>query len=86
MNLTDKQYDVLRELRDDVFLKPMDFGAWDASHHSGTARRLAKQGLVEMKGYRNYSRSVYSYRRTPAGSAALEAERKRRESHRGTEQ
>ena len=29
--------------------RPMDVGAWDASHHSGTLRQLAIEGLVECR-------------------------------------
>lgn len=77
MNLTDKQFEVLWQLSDTESLKPMDFGAWDASHHSGTARRLVKLGLAEMTGYRTLAgiRRVNKYRRTPAGKAAYEKAR-----------
>ena len=76
--ITDKQYDVLWQLSDTKFLKPMDFGAWDASHHSGTARQLAKQGMVEISGYHSYCRRVNKYRRTAKGKKAFEVERVRR--------
>jgi len=61
----------------------MDFGAWDASHHSGTARRLVKKGLVEMKGYRSFVRSVNTYRRTPAGKKVYMQEKIRRQREQG---
>lgn len=75
---TEKQFDVLWQLSDDDFLKPMDFGAWDGSHHSNTARHLATKGLVEISGYQSFSRRVNKYRRTPAGKAAFEQEKARR--------
>ena len=78
MTLTDKQFDVLWQLDDEIFLKPMDFGAYDASHHSGTARRRAAKGLVEVEGYAAWCRRVNTYRRTPAGKTAYEAERQLR--------
>ena len=80
--LSEKEFDVLWQLSDTEFKKPMDFGAWDASHHSGTARRLAAKGLVEIDGYRSWQRRVNKYRRTPEGRAAYEAERERRRTDR----
>jgi len=71
--LTEKHLEVLRNLNDTEFLKPREFGAWDASHHSGTARVLAKRGLVEVRRGTTWGgmRSVNSYRRTPTGKAAF---------------
>lgn len=69
--LSPKEYEVLWELSDTEFLKPMFFGGLDGSHHSGTARRLAKRGFAEIGGYRSFQRRVNTYRRTPAGREAF---------------
>lgn len=76
--LTNNQFDVLWQLDDKKFLKPMDFGAWNGSHHSITAQRLVQKGFVERRGYLAHTRRVNKYRRTPAGKAAFEEERELR--------
>lgn len=64
MKLTEKHTDVLQSLdahyrsfkRNTGTLEwaiPMDLGAWDGSHHSGTLRTLAIHGLVARK-HRNF--------------------------------
>lgn len=72
--LTDKEVDVLWNLSDTEWLKPMMFGARNGSHHSNTARRLCDRGLAEKDGYFAGVRHVYRYRRTPAGKEAFEAD------------
>jgi hypothetical protein len=78
LRLTENQRDVLQGLYDagDGWLRPMDFGARDASHHSGTATRLCKRGLVERSdaftGSISGRRKVWLYRITPAGLDALQ--------------
>lgn len=58
--LTDRHREVLDSLsgvHDGQFLAPLDFGGRDSSHHSATARALAKRGLVEAK--KSHSMSCY---------------------------
>lgn len=47
--ITKRQRDVLRDLSVTEFLRPMDVGGRDGSHHSATLAQLAKLGLVERK-------------------------------------
>lgn len=49
MTLTARQRDVLRWLDDERWQTPMEIGATDRSHHSGTLMQLVKKGLVETK-------------------------------------
>lgn len=58
--------------------KPMDFGGSNGSHHSATATKLARHGLVEVEspsvkhaGRSKYWRAGKLYRITAAGVAAL---------------
>lgn len=46
--LTANQMDVLWQLPgpNEDMVQPMDIGAWNSSHHSGTLRQLAIMGLV----------------------------------------
>jgi len=47
--LTPRQSEVLRDLSDTEFLRPMDVGGRDGSHHSATLAGLVKRGLVERR-------------------------------------
>jgi hypothetical protein len=52
--LTMRERDVLRTIASQaphVWLRPMDIGGRDGSHHSDTLKKLAKLGLVERKKY-----------------------------------
>jgi hypothetical protein len=82
--LTPKQAEVLRAIhaqsrghRERQWLRPMDIGARDASHHSATMKRLAAKGLLDREPrntltnvYQLGSRGSYVYRITKAGLAA----------------
>lgn len=65
-NLTDRQRDVFENLDDQVWLRPMDIGGRDASHHTHTLESLIKMGLAERKPRSGLwgSRGSYVYRRT----------------------
>lgn len=65
--MTERQFAVLRDLDDERWLRPMDIGGRDASHHSETLAQLVRKGLAERR-TRGSNRS-YEYRRTAAGRA-----------------
>jgi hypothetical protein len=77
VKLTDNQHEVLINLggMEDGWWRPMDFGGHDASHHSGTAARLVKRGLVErtdqFTGSLSGARKTWLYRITELGRQAL---------------
>jgi len=64
--LTELERDVLDCLGDE-WVRPMDIGGRDASHHSRTLARLVRMGLVERKRRAGWCRPSYLYR------AAVEA-------------
>lgn len=69
MNLTQRQQDVLDSLAGHLsWLRPMDIGGRDSSHHSQTLAGLAQKDLVERK-HRSGS-TAWLYRITEAGEAA----------------
>lgn len=45
----DRERVVLTHLDDELWLRPMDVGGRDGSHHSTTLARLARAGLAERK-------------------------------------
>lgn len=47
--LTERDREVLRELPTDEFVRPMDIGGRNSSHHSATLSKLVRYGLVERK-------------------------------------
>ena len=47
--LTKREYEVLHELDDEVWLTPQLIGGSDGSHHSYTLSRFVKQGLAKRK-------------------------------------
>lgn len=64
MKLTENQEDILVDLYQDTeegesprWVRPLDIGGRDGSHHSSTLRQLERKGLVESKkrssGYRD---------------------------------
>lgn len=53
------------------WLTPMFFGGGDATHHSATAARLCRRGLVERKQRGGWIGTSYFYRITAAGRKAL---------------
>lgn len=84
--LTERERDVLDNLRGytdsanragvtadekDAWARVMDCGGRDASHHSGTLRRLANRGLCEKRFRGGYCRRTWLYRINDAGRAAL---------------
>lgn len=74
-SLTEAEYDVLSSLTalGDGWWRPMDFGGHDGSHHSATATRLARRGLVSRRdrGSLSRARAVWNYTITAQGRAAL---------------
>jgi hypothetical protein len=70
IRLTENELEVLLAMQgSNEWLRPMDVGAWDSSHHSGTLKRLAAKGLVLRK--RRYpGASMYLYQITEVGNAA----------------
>lgn len=76
--MTARELGVLRSLDDKLWLRPMDVGGTDGSHHSATLKRLVQQGLAAERRGGNYARGTarhgFRYRRTAAGRAALEAQ------------
>lgn len=73
-SLTDRQRECLRWLDDELWLRPMDMGATDGSHHSRTLRQLVDKGLADRKS--PGGRSGCRYRRTKAGRAHIYATKK----------
>jgi hypothetical protein len=84
--MTPREYDILRALRymhfaaereerESRFVRPMDIGAMDGSHHSITLRRMAKpaKGWVEIqpRGGQDQLRESKLYAITPKGMLAL---------------
>jgi hypothetical protein len=51
----------------DRFVRPMDLGGMDGSHHSATLARLVKRGLVERKKIH----AIYCYNGTPGPDGKL---------------
>lgn len=81
--MTERQRDVLVHLRycpahPRQWLRPMDVGGRNGSHHSATLAQLHRLGLAARQerglGW-HYSRPSYMYRITRAGRAALKATR-----------
>jgi hypothetical protein len=72
MKLTELQREVLEQV-DTTWLRPMDMGARDGTHHSAVLAALTRKGLVERKqrGGLAYARGSYIYRLTDQGVAAL---------------
>ena len=70
--LTEREQEVLDELEDDRWLRPMDVGGRNRSHHSATLKSLVRKGyaverrrdsLMNMLGS---SRGSYVYRKVGA--------------------
>lgn len=60
--------------RADGYARAMDFGGYNGSHHSATATRLARKGLVDRRKLPGPGgRGSCSYKITKAGLAALKA-------------
>ena len=49
MSLSPRELELLRWLDDEQWVRPMDIGGRDGSHHSATLTRLASRGLAERK-------------------------------------
>lgn len=56
----------------DGHAKPLDFGGSNGSHHSSTAQKLVRLGLVDRKWVGGYYRKTWAYKVTPTGIKALE--------------
>ena len=81
MALTDNQVDVLDAFTawpEPTWLRPMDLGGRNGSHHSNTLRRLAARGWVEMRRRAAAGgRGSYWYRITAEGVEALRRHQRR---------
>ncbi len=66
--LTDRQFQVLRDLSDDQWLQARDVGGRGSSHHGKTLAQLVKLGLATRA--ERTSRGPHMYLRTPAGHVA----------------
>lgn len=71
--MTERQFSILRDLSDERWMRPMDLGGRDASHHSATLAQLVKHGHAEHR-TRGSDRS-YKYRRTTKGRTAVHGAR-----------
>lgn len=88
MELTEREIEVLRELvpscSDEAprWMRPMDVGGSNGSHHSATLAKLVRKGLAEDTGRSvNMERGSKRYRATVAGievDAALNGKRRTR--------
>jgi len=60
MNLTDRQSDVLKLLKDNPgWNRPMDIGSYNGSHHSSTLAQLWRKGLVDRAPRNTLSNYLY---------------------------
>ena len=73
--VTERERDLLLQLRDGQWETPLYLGGHSRSHHSSTLQRMAKRSLVE-RAYRHgdgtgICRPSYKYRITATGLTAL---------------
>lgn len=62
--LTDRDLEVLDQLPTDEYVRPMDVGGRNSSHHSATLAKLVRYGLAEQKRhYRGITGGHWRYRR-----------------------
>lgn len=78
--MTEEMDEVLAYLRRGEWLRPMDIGGTDGSHHSRTLAKLVKRGLVERRKRNtitnvilNGHRGSYVYRITDQGEEFLKS-------------
>lgn len=70
--LTSRDIEVLTELPTDEWVRPMDIGGADSSHHSATLRKLVRLGLAEqLRHYRGVSGGHWRYRRVDMVQQAI---------------
>ena len=70
--LTDRDREVLASLPTDEWVRPMDVGGTNASHHSATLQRLVRYGLAEQKRhYVGLSGGHWRYRRSDMVGQAI---------------
>lgn len=71
-HVTERQFEVLQSLRGspDLWLRPMDVGGTDGSHHSKTLAQLAGKGLAERILRGGHTRAAWAYRATALGMRA----------------
>ena len=71
--LSDRDLAVLVDLPTDEFVRPMDIGGRDSSHHSATLRKLVRLGLAEQKRhYVGVSGGHWRYRRVEMMKQAID--------------
>lgn len=68
-SLSPRAFELLTWLSDEQWVKPMDLGGRDGSHHSGTLALLVRHGLAERRRRTKPWGAVraWMYRRTSAG-------------------
>ena len=70
--MTERDREVLVELPTDEWVRPMDVGGRDSSHHSATLRKLVHYGLAEQKRhYVGVSGGHWRYRRVDMVKQAI---------------
>ena len=71
-NLTERDFDTLNEMSGGDWLRPMDVGGRNGSHHSATLTKLWARGLVErQQRSARMTRGSWEYRITQAGIERL---------------
>jgi hypothetical protein len=71
MTLTEREQELLNEMPADIWVRPMDVGGHDGSHHGQTLRKLAAKGAVEQRTYNSLAgiRHSYQYRKPKPATA-----------------
>lgn len=67
----ERRLEVLKSLRVDSFVRPIDIGGTDSSHHSSDLRWLADNGYVIKKRTPTWIRPQYQYKRSDKGELYL---------------
>ncbi len=70
--LAERRMEVLNALDDTVWLKPIDLGGYNGSHHHNDLRHWRHLDAVDWKPVGGYMRRTMSYRRTVIGNAILQ--------------
>ncbi len=55
------------------WVRPMDLGGKDGSHHSATLAKFVRHGWARRRLRGGHTRGAYAYRATPVGRALLAA-------------
>jgi len=76
--MTDRHYQILNEMQSGDWVRPMDVGGTDSSHHSSTLKAMITKGWVRKRGGICWCRPSYKYQITGAGILVLGAEWRKR--------